>query len=270
VLDLELERTIRIERNDLNRWFLEQTSSPSLIPEIGAILVTPYNETLLYNFDALARGIVTAHSDDDMHEEAGNYFPDIIHLMKLDSDRLISGWDISGSLQNLITLQTFLDERIFGIGPRVFLDNSTRVLLERMNETAQRVGLISLLIALPLIWVGWILMGNLSGMLLLNERRKFGLMRLRGASGRTMGRALQISIGSGALLGGMLGAVAATLYPDDVHFHRRSCCADGQSQAGQICVHNIAAGGLWPRGQVRDRSGQCTLWLDRPACTGTR
>ena len=213
VFDIELERTIRIERNDLNRWFLEQTSSPSLIPEIGAILVTPYNENLLFNFDALARGIVTEHTDGDVHEEAGNYFPDVIHLMKIDTARLISGWDISGSLLNLISLENFLDERLFGIGPRIFLDNSTRVLLERMNETAQRVGLISLLIALPLIWVGWILMGNLSGMLLLNERRKFGLMRLRGVSGKTMGRALQISIGSGALLGGILGAVAGTLLP---------------------------------------------------------
>ena len=213
VLDIELERTIRIERNDLNRWFMEQTSSPSLIPEIGAILVTPYNETLLNNFDAVARGISTAHVDGDVHEEAGNYFPDIIHLLKIDTDKLISGWDIRGSLENLTNLQAFLDERIFGIGPRVFLDNSTRVLLERMNDTAQKVGLISLLIALPLIWVGWILMGNLSGMLLLNERRKFGLMRLRGVSGKTMGRALQISIGAGALVGGMLGAVAGTLLP---------------------------------------------------------
>ncbi len=213
VLDLELERTIRIERNDLNRWFLEQTSSPSLIPEIGAILVTPYNETLLFNFDALARGIVTEHTDGDVHEEAGNYFPDVIHLLKIDTDRLISGWDIGGSLLNLVNLQNFLDERLFGIGPRIFLDNSTRVLLERMNETAKRVGLISLLIALPLIWVGWILMGNLSAMLLLNERRKFGLMRLRGVSGQAMGRALQISIGSGALLGGIFGAIAGTLLP---------------------------------------------------------
>ncbi len=215
VLDLELERTMRIERNDLNRWFLEQTSSPSLIPEIGAILVTPYDESLIFKFDALARGIVTAHHEEggDVHEEAGNYFPDIIHLMKIDTNRMISGWDISGSLLNLINLQSYLNERIFSIGPRVFLDNSTRVLLERMNETAKRVGLISLLIALPLIWVGWILMGNLSGMLLLNERRKFGLMRLRGVSGRAMGRALQLSIGSGALLGGSIGAIAGTLLP---------------------------------------------------------
>ena len=213
VFDLDLERTIRIERKDLNRWFLEQTSSPSLIPEIGTILVTPYDEDIINSFDQLARGIVTQHDDGDIHEEAGNYFPDIIHLLKVDTERLVSGWDINGSLQKLNELQSMLDTNTFAIGPRVFIDNSTKVLLERMNDTAQKVGLISLLIALPLIWVGWILMGNLSGMLLLNERRKFGLMRLRGVSGKVMGRALQLSIGSGALLGGILGALIGTLLP---------------------------------------------------------
>jgi hypothetical protein len=213
VFDLELERTIRIERKDLNRWFLETTSSPSLIPEIGAILVTPYDEEIITSFDELARGIVTQHEHDDVHEEAGNYFPDIIHLLNVDTQRLISGWDINGSLQGLTELQTTLDSNTFAIGPRVFIDNSIKVLLERMNDTAQKVGLISLLIALPLIWVGWILMGNLSGMLLLNERRKFGLMRLRGVSGKVMGRALLLSIGSGALLGGIVGAILGTLLP---------------------------------------------------------
>ncbi|NNE38455.1 MAG: ABC transporter permease, partial [Gammaproteobacteria bacterium] len=213
VFEMELERTIRIERKDLNRWFLEQTSSPSLIPEIGAILVIPYNENIIRRFDALARGIVTVHDDGDMHEEAGNYFPDIIHLLKIDTEDQVSGWDIQGSLTNLETLENFLNERTFTIGPRVFIDNSTKVLLERMNDTAQKVGLISLLIALPLIWVGWILMANLTGMLLLNERRKFGLMRLRGVSGKIMGRALQMSIGSGALLGGVIGALVGTLLP---------------------------------------------------------
>jgi hypothetical protein len=213
VFGVDLERTIRIERKDLNRWFLEQTSSPSLIPEVGAILVTAYDDKIINAFDDLARGIVTAHDDGDIHEEAGNYFPDIIHLLKVDTDRLVSGWDIERSLQNLVSLQADLDTNTFAVGPRVFIDNSTKVLLERMNETAQRIGLISLLIALPLIWMGWVLMANLSSLLLLNERRTFGLMRLRGASGNAMGKALQMSIGSGALFGGVLGVAFGTLVP---------------------------------------------------------
>jgi hypothetical protein len=214
VFDIGLERTIRIERNDLNRWFLEQASSPALIPEVGAILVTPYDREIIVAFDALARGIVTVHHDDgDIHEEAGNYFPDIIHLLRVDTAQLVSGWDLEGSLGRLESLQADLGRNTFAIGPRVFIDNSIRVLLERMQTIARQVGLISLLIAVPLLWVSWILMGSLSRMLLLNERRKFGLLRLRGASGVAMGRALLLSIGAGALCGGILGAVAGTFLP---------------------------------------------------------
>jgi len=213
VFDLELERTIRIERNDLNRWFLEQTSSPALIPEVGAILVIPYDWEIISAFDSLARGIVSQHTHNDIHEEAGNYFPDIIHLLKVDTEKLVSGWDLAGSLNNLGYLQDKLNNGTFAIGPRVYIDNSTKVLLGKMHETAERVGLISLLIALPLIWVGWILMSNLSAMILLNQRRQFGLLRLRGASGSLMGRTLQLSIGSGALLGGVTGGLLGTVLP---------------------------------------------------------
>lgn len=213
VFNVDLERTIRIERKELNRWFMEQTSSPALIPEIGVILVTPYDQKIWTSFDALARGLVTKNAGADIHEEAGQYFPDIIHLLKIDTKKLISGWDIGGSLENLQNLQSKLAANTVAIGPKVFIDNTTGILLERMNNTAQRVGLISLLVALPLIWMGWILMANLSGTLLLNERRKFGLMRLRGVSGKEMGKALQLSIASGALLGGLLGAVLGTVLP---------------------------------------------------------
>ncbi len=40
-LTTPIERVIRIDSTELNRWFLEQTSSPTLVPELGLILVTP-------------------------------------------------------------------------------------------------------------------------------------------------------------------------------------------------------------------------------------
>src|SRR6266508_1966865 len=70
------------------------------------------------------------------------------------------------------------------------VDSTTEVLLERMQGIARLIGLVSLLVALPLLWMAWVLAANLAGLLMLNERRTLGLMRLRGISGDLMGRAL--------------------------------------------------------------------------------
>ena len=55
--------------------------------------------------------------------------------------------------------------------------------------------------------MAWVLGANLAGLLMLNERRTLGLMRLRGISGRAMGRALLVAIVSGGAVGGALGLV---------------------------------------------------------------
>jgi hypothetical protein len=58
-----------------------------------------------------------------------------------------------------------------------------------------------------------VLAANLAGLLMLNERRTLGLMRLRGISGRLMGRALLISVTLGGLGGGLLGLLAGSVVP---------------------------------------------------------
>src|SRR5262249_60746023 len=95
-------------------------------------------------------------------------------------------------------------------------DSTTGVLLERMQGIARLIGLVSLLVALPLLWMAWVLAANLAGLLMLNERRTLGLMRLRGISGDLMGRALLLSIVMGGSLGGVVwlaaGSAPALLY----------------------------------------------------------
>src|SRR5919199_1116708 len=87
--EVPIERTIRIERNELSRWFMDQTSSPTMVPELGVILVTPYDPQILLDFDAVSRGLkIHDHDDDDpsqsdMHAQPGEYFPDIIHLARV-------------------------------------------------------------------------------------------------------------------------------------------------------------------------------------------
>src|SRR5262249_44491360 len=61
-----IEKVIRIDATEINRWFLEQTSSPTLVPELGLILVTPWNPKALETFDQVSRGFIHYH-DEDYH-----------------------------------------------------------------------------------------------------------------------------------------------------------------------------------------------------------
>lgn len=217
-----LERTVRIDRNDVNRWFMDQTSSPTLVPELGVILVTAYDPKIITAFDAVSRGVEHHHDHEDpeetgrgdpIHASAGDYFPDIIHLARVDRAALISGWDLEGSYPRVATLGQKVRNAAQEVTFRIGIDNTSGVLLERMSRTARAVAAVSLLSALPLVWMAWVLLANLSALLLLNERRKFGLLRLRGVPGHTIGRAMQLAIAAGGMVGGVVGALLGTALP---------------------------------------------------------
>lgn len=96
---------------------------------------------------------------------------------------------------------------------KFILDSTTEVLLGRMERLAQLVGLVTILVALPLLWVAWLLAANLATLLMLNERRTLGLMRLRGIAGEALGRTLVIAVVTGGLVGGVLGVVVGSVGP---------------------------------------------------------
>jgi hypothetical protein len=242
-----IHTVVRLDRDELNRWLLDQTGSVSYIPYIGTILLMPYEWDVLTKFDQVATGFVPQEvlgvSDSDAgHIQMAEYAPEMVYLGRIDRPNLVSGWDIPGSLTRVKALNARLqrgvvekapvpkqiftgqpshsheagetddDENKFG--PTNFLvDSTTEVLLERMQRIARLIGVVSLLVALPLLWMAWVLAANLAGLLMLNERRTFGLMRLRGISGDLMGRALLISITVGGVAGGLLGLVAGSLVP---------------------------------------------------------
>lgn len=229
VFNVPLDRVVRLDRNELNQWFMDQTSSPAMIPELGVILLTPYDQKRLAAFDAVSRGIEHHHDEHDpaetgrgdpIHASAGDYFPDIIHLARVDRRALVSGWDVEASSRNLARLSQEVREAAQEVTFRIGVDSTSAVLLERMNKTARVVALVGLLAALPLVWIAWLLLANLSSLLLLNERRKFGLLRLRGVPGRLLGQSMQIAIGAGGLLGGLIGALLGTAIP--ILFYARS------------------------------------------------
>lgn len=211
IFDLSIRSVVRLERAELNRHFMDQVGSISFIPYIGVVLVMPENFEILRRFDLLSRGALKEH--DDIHVTAGEYLPEVVHLARVDRKRLISGWDIQGSRERLRALNAKIERGVRALGPTLFVDNTVLILLERMYGIVRLIGVATLLIALPLLAIAWLLASNLSGLLILNERRKLGLLRLRGVPGRLMGQSLLITIGLGGLLGGVLGIILGTALP---------------------------------------------------------
>ena len=242
-----IKKVVRLDRDELNRWMMDQTGSVSYVPYVGAILLMPYDWDILTKFDQVATGfvpsdIVGVADQDAGHIQMAEYAPEVVYLARIDRASLVSGWDIHGSLarvqalnrslrfkaeENVPIPQSALREPVAGHGHEAgepddskfsgsvsfVVDSTTEVLLERMQRIAQLIGLVSLLVALPLLWMAWVLAANLAGLLMLNERRTLGLMRLRGISGDLMGRALLLSIVAGGFAGGLVGLAAGSVLP---------------------------------------------------------
>ncbi len=217
VFRVPIERVVRLERSEINRWFMEQTSSPTLVPELGVILAMGPAPAMSAAFDAVSRGLALEHEHeheqaprlgvmDDAHGDSGQYFPDIIHLARLDRARLVDGWQPDASLARLHAVGAAVRAAAQQVAFRVGMDENAGVLLDHMARTAREVGLISLLAALPLAWMAWVLMANLATLLLLNARRTWGLLRLRGTPARLIARTVLLAIAVAAALGAALGA----------------------------------------------------------------
>jgi hypothetical protein len=220
IVETPIERVIRVDSNEINRWYMEQTSSPTLVPELGMILVAPYNAKRLDDFDAISRGIIHVHDHADVHGDPGKYFPEVIHLARIDRDALVSGWDIDGSLTRLVRTGSRLTDEVQEITQSAAVDHSLGAMFIRMSDIARKIALIALLVSLPLLIIAGILLGNLASLLLLNERRKLGLLRLRGVRGADIARTLLTAIGLGGLIGGVIGALLGTIVPMLVYMGR--------------------------------------------------
>lgn len=208
---------IRLDRDEMNRFLMDQTGSVSFIPYVGTILLMPDDSAALSRFNSVATGLVPGDvmgpGEAVEHVQEADYFPEVIYLGRVDREKFISGWDISGSMERLAALRARVQEAAEEAGSAATVESTTLVLLERMNRIARLIGILTLLIALPLLWMAWVLAANLSGLLMLNERRKLGLMRLRGISGVLLGRALLLAIAGGGLAGGVLGLLCGSLIP---------------------------------------------------------
>lgn len=241
LFSIPFERVVRLEREELNRWFMDRTGAISFIPAMGVVLATPHDQDMVKRFDELSRGVMEEGEGIDIHAQAGGYLPEAIHLIRADRDLLVSGWDLERSRQNVAILVSRV-ERQAGLGDgsqgtgdsgreeipgpqssvlspsgTLFVASDSLLLLDRMIAVARVLGVLTILIALPLLWMAWVLAGNLVGLLMLNERRTMGLMRLRGASGEVMGQSFVLAIGFGGALGGLVGMALGTAIPSLIY-----------------------------------------------------
>lgn len=251
LFETPVQGVVRLDRDELNRWLLDQTGSVSYIPYIGVILLMPFDAQILTRFDSVASGLlpddmVNAEELEEGHIPLAEYHPEVVFLGRLNRSRLVSGWDIPGSLARVRRLnrrvrvmtewalnappgETTPPPEVAAVpdaspgqpDPRreaeassgFVVDSTTEVLLTRMEAVARLVGIVALLVSLPLLWMGWVLAANLCGLLMLNERRTLGLLRLRGVPGQLMGRACLLAVVGGGLAGGALGLVLGSVGP---------------------------------------------------------
>src|SRR5262249_60505010 len=67
-----LNKVVRLDRDELNRWLMDQTGSVSYVPYIGAILLKPYEWSVLTKFDQVATGFVPPDVVAVAHQDAGH------------------------------------------------------------------------------------------------------------------------------------------------------------------------------------------------------
>jgi FtsX-like permease family len=251
LFETPVQGVIRLDRDELNRWLMDQTGSVSYIPYVGVILLMPFDSQILTRFDSVANGLLPPDMVNEEELEEGHiplaeYHPEVVFLGRINRARLVSGWDVAGSLDRVAALNRRVRvvtewavnrpagetspppetpqprgadpsetdrQKEAEAGTGFIVDSTTHVLLTRMEAVARLVGIVALLVSLPLLWMGWVLAANLCGLLMLNERRTLGLLRLRGVPGRWMGRAFLFSVVAGGLAGGVAGLVAGSVGP---------------------------------------------------------
>ena len=216
IFETPLRAVVRLDRDELNRWVMDQTGSVTYIPYVGVILMMPFDAQVITRFDSVASGIlppevVELEELEEGHIPLAEYEPEVVFLGRIDRQRLISGWDIPQSLARVADLTKRAGQ--VDASAAFVVDSTTHVLLQRMEGIARLVGVVTVLVSLPLLWMGWVLAANLCALLMLNERRKLGLLRLRGVPGQLMGRAFLLSIVFGGLVGGVLGLVVGSIGP---------------------------------------------------------
>jgi len=201
----------QIERQEFNRWMLREVGALSYLPEDAIVfLVSPDQfQDLASKFHNLFLSSEGMHGGD----EPPPYVPEMTHLISLDRQALVSTWDLQGSLVRLEPEIKNIYQAAQDMTPFAWISSDLVRLLTRMNEISRLISLATLLVAIPLLWMGWVLARWLGQLLVLNQRRLIGLALLRGISSQQAGRSVLLALVLGGFLGGLLGLLVGIGIP---------------------------------------------------------
>lgn len=218
------------ERMEIVKFFLDKFGSAAFIPD-GALIFTLPRET----FDSVVPRIAMqvheiskpqlALAGEGGSEEtpsrtspqaetvAAKLMPEFMHLISVDRKRIFTGWDLDRSYQRAEALDGRITKTSSNISFDSFVNSELLATLKRMYDVSKLIGILAILISFPILWLSWLFAGSLSNLIILNQRRLIGLLRLRGTAYGPIRTALLVAIGSGGIIGGVSGALAGTLLP---------------------------------------------------------
>ncbi len=227
VFETKFDHITQPERLELVKWFLDEYGSATFIPDESAILVLP-KET----FDRELPRIFTmvhelskpepivgnqdegkAQSEPEGENLSASMTVEIMHLVSVDRPHLVTGWDLEGSRNRVADLTKTVSNVSRNVSFESFTHSDLLVTLEKMAQLSKRIGLLTILISIPILWMVWHFAANLTRLIILNQRRMVGLLRLRGVSFRPIRQSLLLAIIAGGLLGGVAGGLVGTFIP---------------------------------------------------------
>ena len=215
------------ERLEIVKWFLDEFGSGTFIPDQSVIVVLPkekFDQELprvfrLVNELSKPEAIVgnpdegKGQTEPEGENLAASMFVEVMHLLSVDRSKLFSGWDLEGSRDRTSALIQNAATTAKRTSFESFVSSDLLVTLEKMSQVSRLVGLLTILISIPILWMAWHFTASLTRLVILNQRRLIGLLRLRGVSYSPIRQSLRLAIGMGGLLGGLAGALVGTLLP---------------------------------------------------------
>jgi hypothetical protein len=221
-----IDRLTTPERLEIVKFFLDKFGSATFVPE-GLILVTP-KETFdrelpriinlvheLSKPQPLLGGNEEGQGQTEPEEDnlSAMVMPEVMHLVSIDREKVFTGWDLDASYERAAALVGKIKGTVTKTSFDSFVNSELLVTLAKMAKVSKLIGLLTILISVPILWLAWLFAGSLANLIILNQRRLVGLLRLRGASYAPIRNSLLTAIGLGGILGGTAGALAGTFVP---------------------------------------------------------